>query len=588
MTQTPITELDFFQIKEQLKAYLRGQSRYKDYDFEGSNMSVLLDILAYNTYQNNFYTNMAVSEMFLDSALQESSVLSHAKELNYLPRSTISARAEINVVITSSTTVGSTFSIPANTKFSTSYNGKVYNFFTDQNYIATRQGQTNNFSIACMPIYEGEIVTEKFYLTSGKTVLPLSNPNIDISSIKVKVNNGTQEYLFRSNIFGVEATDKVFYIEPTTNGYYGISFGKNIFGTEPAFNEDISVTYRVASGAAANGSNKFSTSFAQSVVVTTFSPATGGSDKESIESIKYFAPKSIQNQERAVTAKDYETLLRQQFGSSIIKSVSVYGGDEMEPPRYGKVAISINPYEGTTISDGFKTSVISYLSDKTPLPIKPIFVDPDFLYAKLDLIVYYSRQLTSKTTGELETLIRATIQNYSKTYLSDFGTTLQLSRLSKMIDDSDIGILSNTMEANPIIDYSPPANYFQNPQFKFETSLIAPYAFNENESIDKYIPAIKSSSYLYNGSSVFFQDDGKGNIITLSSNVQKIQVLNPVVGTVDYTSGILKLVNFKTDGYDGNSIKIYANTTDKNITAPKARVFSIRDIDVTVNFIESK
>ena len=137
-------------------------------------------------------------------------------------------------------------------------------------------------------------------------------------------------------------------------------------------------------------------------------PTTGGSDKESIESIKYFAPKSIQNQERAVTAKDYETLLRQQFGSSIIKSVSVYGGDEMEPPRYGKVAISINPYEGTTISDGFKTSVISYLSDKTPLPIKPIFVDPDFLYAKLDLIVYYSRQLTSKTTGELETLIRAT------------------------------------------------------------------------------------------------------------------------------------------------------------------------------------
>ncbi len=588
MAQTPITELDFFQIKEQLKAYLRGQTRFKDYDFEGSNMSVLLDILAYNTYQNNFYTNMAVSEMFLDSALQESSVLSHAKSLNYLPRSTVSSRAEINVVITSSTTVGSTFSIPANTKFITSFNGQVYNFFTNQNYVATRQGQTNNFTIACMPIYEGEIITEKFYLSANQSTLALSNPNIDISSIKVTVNNNSEEYLFRSNIFGVQATDKVFYIEPTSNGYYGITFGKDTFGKEPAFNEDISVTYRVASGAAANGANKFSTSFAQSVVVTTFSPATGGSDKESIESIKYFAPKSIQNQERAVTAKDYETLLRQQFGSSIIKSVSVYGGDEMDPPRYGKVAISINPYEGTSISEGFKTSVISYLSDKTPLPIQPIFVDPEFLYSKLDLTVYYSKQLTSKTPGELETIIRNIVQTYSKTYLSDFGTTFQLSRLSKMIDESDIGILSNTMEANPIIDYSPPANYFQNPRFKFETSLIAPYAFNENESIDKYSPAIKSSNYLYNGSSVFFQDDGKGNIITLSSNVQKIQVLNPVVGTVDYATGLLKLVNFKTDGYDGNAIKIYANTVDKNITAPKGRVFTIRDVDVNITFIESK
>lgn len=585
MAQTPITELDFFQIKEQLKAYLRGQSRFKDYDYEGSNMAVLLDVLAYNTYQNNFYTNMAVSEMFLDSARQESSVLSHAKELNYLPRSTVSARAEVNLVITSSTTVGSVFSVPVNTKFTSTFNGSVYSFLTDQSYMATRQDQTNNFVASCIPIYEGEMVTERFYLTTGKSNLELSNANIDISSIKVTVN-GT-EYLFRSSIFGVEASDNVFYIEPSANGNYAIAFGKNIFGKEPGFNEQISVTYRISSGVLANGANKFATSFTQSVLVTTFSPASGGSDKEDIESIKYFAPKSIQNQERAVTASDYETLLRRQFGSSTIKSVSVYGGDEMDPPRYGKVAISINPYEGTTISDSLKTSVISFLAGKTPMPIQPVFVDPEFLYGRIELIIYYSKQLTSKTPSELEMIVREVIQNYSKTYLNDFGTTLKLSRLSKLIDDSDSGIVSNTIEANPIIDYSPPANYLQNPQFKFENSLIIPYAFNENESIDKYLPAIKSSSYLYNGSSIFFQDDGKGNIITLSSNTQKVQILNPVVGTIDYSTGLLKLVNFKTDGYTGSSIKIYANTVDRNISAPKARIFSIRDADVYVTFIET-
>lgn len=589
MAQTPITELDFFQVKEQLKAYLRGQTRFKDYDFEGSNMSVLLDVLAYNTYQNNFYTNMAVSEMFLDSAQLESSIMSHAKELNYLPQSATSSRAEVNMRITAPGMNNvSTLTIPAGQKFYTTHNGDVYNFYTDRAQIATlRSGSNGVYEILCMPVYEGETVTETFYLSENTSTLTISNENVDVSSIRVRVNNGTEEFLFRSSIFGVQPTDNVFYIEPTLSGRYGVTFGRNTFGREPAFNEDIRITYRVCSGSAPNGAFKFSTTFTYPSAVTTFSSATGGGDKESLESIKYFAPKSIQNQERAVTARDYETLLRQQFGSSIIKSVSVYGGDEMDPPRYGKVAVSINPFEGTTISEGFKTSVITFLSDKTPIPIKPIFVDPEFLYSNLDVNVYYSRQLTGRSSEELRFMIREIIQNYSKIYLSDFGSTLQLSRLSKFIDDSDVGILSNTIEANPIIDYSPPSNIFQNPQFKFESSLIRPYTFNENESIERYTPAVKSSAYLYNGSSVFFQDDGDGNIITLSSNVQKLQVLNPVVGTIDYETGLLKLVNFKTEGYDGNSIKIYANTIDKNISSPKGRIFSIRDADVTINMIET-
>lgn len=587
MAQTPIVELDFFQIKDQLKAYLKGQSRFKDYDFEGSNMSVLLDILAYNTYQNNFYTNMALSEMFLDSAQLTSSVMSHAKELNYLPKSATSSRAEVNLRIVASLNNIASISIPAGQKFTTNYNGSVYNFYTNQTHIATlRAGSTDVYEALCVPVYEGELIEEVFYLSENTSTLDISNDNVDISSVRVFVNNGTEEYQFRSNIFGVQPDEKVFYVEPTLTGGYGVTFGRNAFGKQPSFNEDIRITYRVCSGDAPNGASRFTTLFIYPVSVSTFSSASGGGDKESVSSVKYFAPKSIQTQERAITSRDYETLLRKEFGSSVIKSVSVYGGDEMEPPRYGKVAISINPYEGTTISDGFKTSVITFLSDKTPLPIQPVFVDPGFMYTKVEVNVYYSRKLTTKSPAELQTIIRAAIQRYSDDYLSDFGSVLQLSRLSKIIDDIDVGILSNTIEANPIIDYSPPKILKQNPQFKFETPLIVPYAFDASEDIGNYMPAVKSSTYVFDGIDVFFQDDGRGNIITLSSNLQAVQVLNPVVGTVDYSTGLVKLVNFTTEGYPGTAIKIYANTVDKNITAPKSRVFTIRNSDVTVNMIE--
>ena len=589
MAQTPITELDFFQLKEQMKAYLRGQTRFKDYDFEGSNLSVLLDVLAYNTYQNNFYTNMAISEMFLDSAQLESSVMSHAKELNYLPRSATSAKAEVNLRISAPALNNvATLTIPAGQKFSTTYNGTTYNFYTSSTQIATlRAGSTGVYEINCMPVYEGEDITETFYISDTSSMISITNTNVDINSIRVFLNNGSEEFLFRSSIFGVNATDKVFYVEPTLTGGYGITFGKNTFGREPTFNEDIKVSYRVCSGSAPNGAFKFVTSFAYPTSVTLFSAATGGGDKESISSVKYFAPKSIQNQERAVTARDYENLLKKEFGSGVIKSVSVYGGDQMNPPRYGKVAVSINPHSGTNISESFKTTVISFLSDKTPLPIQPIFVDPEFIYAEADITVYYSKKQTGKSAVELETLIREVIQSYSNTYLSDFGTTLQTSRLSKLIDDVDTGVLSNTIRVNPIIDYSPPTTLKQNPRLSFGAALVVPYAFDINENISNYTPAVKSSVYMYNGVEAFFQDDGKGNIIIMSSNTQTLHVLRYNAGTVDYTTGEVNLVNFTTSGYTGPAIKVYANTVDRNVRAPKSSVFSIRNVDVTINMIEA-
>lgn len=587
MTQLPITELDFFQIKDQLKTFLKSQTQFKDYNFDGSNMSVLLDVLSYNTYQNNFYTNMAINEMFLDSAITEGSVLSHAKELNYLPTSATSARATLNLTILAPfSTYGSFISIPEHTKFTTAYNGANYNFYTSEAYIARRVGNTNRYTCSNVTIFEGDLVSETRYVTAASSTLILSNTNADISSIKVFIND--VEYIFSASIFGISSTDSVFYIEPSLNGNYAVTFGNNKFGIQPTISDRIVISYRVTSGSIVNGSNKFTTSFISGTFIELVTSALGGQEKENIESIKYFAPKSIQTQERAITSKDYEILLKKQFGSSTIKSISVYGGDEIDPPRYGKVVISINTVDGASISQGFKNSIINFLSDKMPLPIKPIFIDPEYLFAKINVDLYFSNDNSTKSAAELETLVRNAIISYSNTYLDDFGSTLPLSKLSSIIDMLDPGINHNTITANPIIDYSPPIGLYKNPTFNFDQKLITPYAFNETDSISNYLPAIKSSNYTYNGVSAYFQDNGIGNIITLSSNSQTVQVLSRTTGVIDYETGKLRLINFINNSYDGNAINIFANTQDKNIVSPKNRVFSIRDKDVTVNMIEIK
>lgn len=589
MADTPITELDFAGIKSQLKEYLRGQTRFKDYDFEGSNMSVLLDILAYNTYQNNFYTNMAFSEMFLDSALKKDSVLSHAKELNYLPRSSKSSVALVYLSIVDENSNASFIRIPEKTKFTTTYQNASYTFLTRTAYNALRVTGTSRFETPCMEIYQGVEVEEGFFLDNPSSGIVLSNTKIDTDSIRVyveKSQNVYEEYVFTKDIFGVEESDKVFYLQPARGERYAVYFGQDIFGAQPTRDRKIKVTYTICDEDAPNGASRFACPSFPTSVVTIDTRAYGGAEAETAEEIKFFAPKSIQTQERAVTFSDYENLLKQNFPR--IKSVSVYGGEEMSPPRYGKVAVSVNLNGNLFPSQNFKTQMLTYLSGKTPIGIQPVIIDPDYMYAQLSLNVYYDTKITNKSASEIEAITREAISVYNADSLSDFASTLEISRLSYNIDTSDKSIMSNTINTKPIIDYSPAIGSFQNPSFEFQTALIKPYAFDTNEDYADYTPAIKSSNYTLDGNSVFFQDDGEGNIQILSSDTQTIQVIKPSVGTVDYSTGKVSLVNFKADEYAGTSIKIYANSLNKNITSPKSRIFYIRDEDVSINVIGAK
>lgn len=600
MVKLNISQLDFESNKQQFKDYLKSQTQFKDYNFEGSNMSVMLDVLAYNTYHNNFYTNMAMNEMFLDSAMLRNSVISHAKELNYLPRSRKSPKAVVRVRIDDpqGTIEDQVVVIPTYTEFTTSFLGQTFNFITNQTYVA-RKTAPNVWESEDIEIFEGEVLAsferEGFIIDdNGVLRVALSNPEIDTDSlvcfIDAEATENQNVFTFRSSIFGVGAEDKVFYVEPYFDNRYNLYFGNNVFGLQPSEFEDVKVRYRITSGTEANGANKFTTAFVPNVQITTttIQAAAGGAERETLESIKSNAPKALQIQDRAITTNDYEILLKQEFPE--INAVSAYGGDQLEPPQFGKVAISVYLNDNAQlISQTLANSYIDFLRNRTPLTIEPFFVKTEFLYADLTLTLSYTSKETEKSPMQIEALARDVVSRFSVTNLNKFKSKLRLSRLSKELNDIDTAIDSNSIKAKPIIEFSPTINQIYNPRFVFGAPLIRPYAYTTTEGFTNYKPAIVSSVYDLDGICVFFQDDGKGNIQIVTDDVANPQIVKPNAGTVDYVTGDVKLVNFETESYPGSAIKIYANTQQDDITSPNGRVFLLRDEDVkTVIYLDGK
>ena len=596
MAKLNISQLDFESNKEQFKEYLRSQTQFKDYDFEGSNMSVLLDVLSYNTFQNNFYTNMAINEMFLDSAVLKNSIVSHAKELNYLPRSRRSAKAVVKVTIVDNTLSDQTITLPAYTEFSSNYLGQNFEFVTDQAHVLKKVAP-GTFVGENIEIFEGQMLAsferEGFFVDAdGILRVVLSNENADTDSIVVFVDAEETEdqniFIRKNDIFGVGPEDKVFYVEPHYDDRYAIYFGNNVFGLQPNEFEDVRVRYRITSGAEGNGAFNFDiVNNDGSVKVETIQPATGGAERESLESIRYFAPKALQIQERAITTNDYEILLKQKFPE--IQAVAAYGGEDLDPPQFGRVAISVYLGQGQeSLSSTLSASYIEYLQDKSPLAVEPVFITSQFIYSCVTIDVYYDAKLTRKSSGEIEALVRQAVQDYSNEKLDDFNTTLRVSKLSALIDDVDISVESNSIHTHPYIEYTPDLNVKLNPTFRFVAELVKPYPFRDSDGFADYKPAIKSSVFTYNGVNVYLQDDGVGNIQIVTSDVANPRVIIPKIGNVNYKTGEVNLVNFETSGFSGAGIKITAMTKKNDYSAPNGRIFRIKDVDVFVNIIESK
>lgn len=585
---TSIKELDFQQSKAQLKAFLKTQEQYKDYDFEGSNLSVLLDVLAYNTYQNAFYGNMLFSEMFLDSAQLPNSVISHAKELNYLPRSIKAAKAVVTVNIYAPNNGANEFSIPKGTRFFGMRNGSQIIFTTRKPYTATRVSNSTRYEAKCIDIYQGMEVTETIHIGALYEPIPITNETIDTDTLTIRSSSGgvVQYYNRRDTIHGALSNDAVFYIEPSTDGRYSVVFGGNKYGKNPSNAEELAAIYAISDGAAANGVSEFTSPDIQGAVVTTISSASGGSDRETIDEIRFNAPKMYQTQDRAVTAEDYMILLKQRF--SQISAISVYDGSNLNPPRHGRVAIAVNLKGDIYASDSFKSEVLNYLQDKIPVAISPVFVNPEFVYVHVDANLTYDYTRTRSTETDMRQLAMNSITSHNS--LSEFGFTLRQSNITKLLDNIDTSILGSSISLKPMMEFSPEIGIVQNASFDFRAALRKPYPLDVTKPLSDYTPAIKSSTFTYGDANAFIQDDGNGvlKIFGVSATTSVVNILQQAAGFVDYETGLVRISSLIFDGYEGDAISITANIRDFDITSPKNRILVIRDKDVAINIKRAK
>jgi hypothetical protein len=454
-----VAELDFDAIKNNLKNFLRDQQEFSDYDFEGSGMSILLDILAYNTHYMGYYLNMVSNEMFLDTALNRDSVVSHAKLLGYTPRSAIASRATINVSFTPvSFDSNSAITIPRFTRFSSeTKDGANYTFVTTSSRVISKNTTTGLFTTENLEIKEGRPVAITFTYdasTNPRQYFEIPDEGVDTSTLEVLVqksveNSNQESYILSQDATNVSANSNVYYIEESKSGRYRIYFGDGVIGKKLENGNIVVVSYIVTSGTVANGVRNFklidNILTGSTVAITTASESTSGATNESIESIRYTAPKAFISQNRAVTKNDYIALINRDY--PYFSAVNVWGGEENDPPVYGKVFFTAKPLGGYEITvtevEFIKNSIIKPFS---VLTVTPEYVPADYTYLNISVDVNFDPTRTNKTASEIELAVIAAINNFSVQNLNSFNNTFKVSQLSRAIDESENYITSNDIK----------------------------------------------------------------------------------------------------------------------------------------------
>lgn len=592
-TTLNVTSLDFDEIKQNLKTFMKSKPQFRQVDFDASNINVLLDVLAYNTYMNSFYLNMVASEMFIDSAQLRESVVSHAKSLNYLPRSFRSSAAVVNIAITPSTPVTSV-TIPSGTEFLSRVESNTYVFSTNEDITVTTVAN-GTFVASGVVLYEGLRIEDAFVVDAANTTqrFILSNPTIDTTSLYVIVseNSGANvfQYEVRSSLFDVSANTAMCFIQAAENDRYEIVFGNGIAGRPPADGAVVVAGYQASSGQLPNGASTFipagSIDGHANVVVATVVSAGGGDVHESIESIKFNAPRFYQTQERAVTANDYRVMLQATYPE--IAAINVYGGEDADPPRYGTVVIALTVAGSSFIPENKKKEYTEYIKRRASLSSDPVFVEPVFLEVDIDVDVRYNTGSTTKSAQDIETLVRTAIANYSSTELEDFASVMRYSSVTKAIDEADSSIISNDLYAKPFLSFVPSLNEKQTHVLKFYNEFRRmPYSNRVHIYEDEH--TIRTTPFVYNGTSCTIEDDGDGKLRVVQVSGTSHLVVEDDIGTVDYTNGVVTIRNLQVSSYEGTKIKVYALPLRKDIAASKNQVLRINDADVGVNVLAER
>ena len=614
-----VTELDFDSIKTSLRTFLRQQTEFQDYDFEGAGLSVLLDILAYNTHYNAYYLNMIANEAFLDSASLRNSVVSHAKRVGYTPRSVRAPRAIVTVNVATSSANAGSLTIPSGYAFSSSQlDGVSYNFVTIESNTTTTK-VANNFIFTNVPIYQGQLVSYGYtnsISSNPKQTFTIPDANIDTSTLKVSVtqsssNTETAIYDLSTNALTVDSNSEVYYLQEGKGGEYEIYFGDDVLGKKIPDGGIISVEYLITDSAASNKANSFVSTVSiggfSTIYVNSILAASGGTQRESVDSIKFAAPLSLLSQNRAVTKNDYIKLILQNYPS--FEAVNVWGGEENDPPVYGKVFISAKPKLGFEVSDTEKDFVKNtILKPISVLTITPEIVDIDYNYLKIEANVFYNKSKMSLNDSELKAALKTVIQNYTDTNLNQFNSYFRFSGLETTIDDFNRAIISNEVTLfvakkfrpdlinsdNYILDYgfelnrgTTNDNFYSSPDFTMrDEDAISrqcffeeiPSSFTGLESVTVNNPGFGYTST----PTVTIVGDGTGAVATatiVNSKLSKITVTNPGVG---YTTAAVQITG--GSGTSGSGLAVLEGRYGKlRISYFKADEISSQSTKVVLN-----
>ena len=597
MPFTKYTNLDFDQIKTSIKDYLRANSTFTDFDFEGSNFSVLIDTLAYNTYITAFNSNMVVNESFLDSATLRENVVSLAGNIGYVPRSRTASTAQISFNVTTDRDTP-TLTLKAGIVCVGSTNDTTYTFAIPEDITANVVSGTASFSN--VNVYQGIFLTKQFqYDGSLDQRFVLNNSFVDTSTLKVYIKRTEQsglgvEYFLSENIFDVNKNSRIFFVNEVQDEKYELRFGDGLIGRKPgdAVGSDgtiITANYIITDGRDGNGASSFSFSGTLedassniidpgTITITTNQSSINGGDIEPIDSIKYYAPRLYSSQYRAVTSRDYETIIKKIYPNT--ESVSVVGGEEMDPPQFGVVQISIKPKNGTFVSDFNKTQILSKLKQFTVSGINQKITDLKILHVELNSSVYYNYSQVSNS-DTLKTSVTNSLQKYSESLdLNKFGGRVRYSKLQQVIDNTDTAITSNITRIIIRRDLKPVLNKFAQYELCYGNQFhVNSKGFN-----------IKSTGFKISGETdtVYITDipnadlkSGNLSIVKEVSDNETIVIVKSA-GTVDYLKGeiILGTINITSTSLSNGLIEIQAFPESNDVVG-------LRDLYVSLNISKS-
>ena len=571
-----VSEIDFEDIKSNLKSYLRDQDEFRDYDFEGSALGTLVDILAYATHYNAVNANLGINETFLDTAQFRGSVVGHARQLGYTPKSSSAPTAVVDITVNNPSSQSLT--LPKGFRLKSKIGNTTYNFVTDQEY------STSNAQFESVSILEGSVKTvEYLYDVRGNEKILIPDPNADTSTLLVEVfdsptSSTSEAYTPAKEITSISADSPIYFISENPDGLYEVTFGDGVIGKALQNNNLVRIEYISTNREEANGARVFTTTETiegnSNLTITTTQPARGGEGKERIDEIRFNAPLSFASQNRAVTPQDFEAVVRENFSN--LDSIKAWGGEDNDPPVYGKVFISIKPQNSEILSNQEKDQILNEIViPKSVVTVQPEIIDPQFTYINLDVFFKYDPTKTTQSQGQLESTVRNAIITFNDANLDTFSSVFRHSLLLSAVDDSSEGVINSTARVYVKKRFVPSLERAQSYTLDFSSPLYT----SSKESI-----ITRSSLFTVNGQTCRFKDnlqpDGTRIVQLVSGETVNEIIVDSNAGRIEGSKIVLD--NFAPTNFQGGFIEVEAIPDSNDIAPTRNNILTIDSDDISV------